>query len=140
MYQYLLTGAALLACSVTDLKCRRVYKVVAAGYFLSALLGHLIEGTAMPAGLISGLFPGACCLLVSWLSREGLGYGDSILILCCGISLGVWPCLSALMIALCLSGLIAVLLLLSRRVSRRKEIPLVPFLFLGVVIQWAGGV
>lgn len=140
MYQRILTGAALLGCSVTDLKCRKVYKPAAAGYLVLAALGHLAGRTATPAQMAFGLLPGIFCLAVSWLSRQGLGYGDSVLALGCGLSLGFWPCMEALFFAFFLSGLWAAILLVLRKAGRKKEFPFVPFLLAGALIQWAGGV
>lgn len=139
MYQRILTGIILLGCSVTDLKHRRIRKAVVAVYLALVLLGHAMGKTAL-MDLLPGFLPGLFCLVLSWVSREGLGYGDSILILGCGVSLGFWPCMEILFLSFFLAGVWAVVLLLSRRAGRGKEIPFVPFLFLGALIGWAGGV
>ena len=140
MYQNILTGAVLLFCSVTDLKGRRIYKAAAAGYLALALLGHAAGGTLFSIELAFSLLPGFACLALSWVSRESLGYGDSALILGCGLSLGLWSCVEILLFAFFLAGTWAIGLLLFRRAGRGKEIPFTPFLFLGLVIGWAGGV
>ncbi len=140
MYQRILTGAVLLGCAVTDLKCRKIYKAAAAGYLALAVLGQLARRTATVAQMAFGLLPGIFCLVVSWLSGQGLGYGDSVLVLGCGLSLGFWPCMETLFFAFFLSGLWAVILLVLRKAGRKKEIPFVPFLLAGALIQWAGGV
>lgn len=128
----------MLFCSVTDLKERKIYKAVAGGYIALALLGHAAGHTAGPADLAAGLLPGAFCLLISWLSRQGLGYGDSVLIVGCGFSVGLWPCLTILFTAFLTSGLWGVGLLVFCRAGRKKEIPFVPFLLLGMVVYWRG--
>lgn len=139
MYQWLLTGGVLLICSITDLRYRRVYRAAIGGYLLMAFLGHILGHTLVFAELAAGLLPGAFCLLVSCLSRQSLGYGDSALAVVCGISLGIWPCMAVLFTAFFLSGLWAAGLLVLRRAERKRELPFVPFLFLGVLIQWIGG-
>lgn len=140
MYQRILTGTVLLGCSVTDLKCRRIYKAVAVGYLALALLGHVLGGMLFPIDLAFSLLPGLACLVLSWVSRQSLGYGDSVLILGCGLSLGLWSCVGILLLAFFLAGVWAIGLLLFRRAGRGKEIPFAPFLLLGLVIGWAGGV
>lgn len=140
MYQCLLTGVILLGCSVTDLKGRKIYKAAAAGYLMFALLGHMMGGTFFSIDLAFSLLPGLVCFVLSWVSRQSLGYGDSALILGCGLSLGLWPCVEMLLFAFFLAGVWAIGLLLFRRARRGKEIPFTPFLFLGLVIGWAGGV
>ena len=140
MYQRLLTGIVLLGCSVTDLKSRRIYKAAAAGYLAFAFLGRVAGGMLFSIDFAFSLLPGLACLALSWVSRQSLGYGDSALILGCGLSLGFWPCVEILLFSFFLAGVWAIGLLLFRRAGRGKEIPFTPFLFLGLVIGWAGGV
>lgn len=139
MYQYILTGAALGISMITDLKWHRVYKSVAVSYLILAILGHAIGGTASPMEIVIGVIPGIFFFAVSWVSRQSLGYGDSLLITICGASLGFWPCIWTAFTAFFWSGIWALVLYRLRRENRRKEFPFVPFLFLGFVIQWAGG-
>lgn len=138
MYQRILTGIILFGCSVTDLKCKKIYKSAAAAYILLALLGHTAGRTATLEGIAAGLLPGVFCLVVSWLSRQGLGYGDSVLILGCGISVGLWPCVEILFLSFFLAGVWAAGLLVFQRVGREKEIPFAPFLLLGALIGGMG--
>ncbi len=154
LYQYLLTGTVFSICSFTDLKSRKIYKSVMIGYLLLALLGRALSPAVSPgdqvapdAGYLRGfedlaaaLLPGIFCFLLSWISRQGLGYGDSALVAGCGISVGLWPCLGILFLAFLLAGLWSAGLLLLRKAGRKKEIPFVPFLLLGTVIYWVGGV
>lgn len=139
MYQYLLTGAALGICSVTDLRHRTVDRRVVAAYILLAAAGHLASGTEHPVQAAAGLLPGAFCFLLSWATRQGLGYGDSALILACGASLGFWPCVQLAFWAFLLAGLFSLTCFVLRRADRKKEIPFVPFLFLGLILLAAGG-
>lgn len=139
MYQFLLTGAVLAVCSYTDIRYRKIYGWIAGIYFLLALIGHLAKGSMSPLELALGLMPGSFCFLVSWGTRQSLGYGDSILIAICGVSLGFWPCLLVSITAFFWSGIWAMVLFCFRKADRKKEIPFAPFLFLGVVIQKIGG-
>ncbi len=138
MYQNVLTGIVLLICSFTDLRYKKIYKAVAGGYLILAILGHTVKPIVSPAEVAAGLLPGLFCLLLSWISREGLGYGDSVLVAGCGLSVGLWPCITILFAAFLLAGLWAAGLLIFRRAGRKKEIPFVPFLLLGTVIYWCG--
>lgn len=71
-------------------------------------------------------------MLSKW-TREGLGYGDSWMILILGISLGLWDILLLLSIALICSGILAIMLLIRGKWSRKVSFPFVPFLMLGYV-------
>lgn len=134
MYQQYLTCAAFGICTYTDVRYQRVYKKVAAVYFLLALTGHLIMGTASARQLVLGLIPGICCLAISWIAKQGLGYGDSILILICGVSLGTKRCIDILCIALFWAGVWALFQFVLKKADRKKEFPFVPFLMAGVLM------
>ncbi len=133
MVQYLISITALLFCTVTDLVCRKVYKLAAALYFLLAAAAHFILKDGMGNALI-GTFPGIVCLTLSALTKEAIGYGDSVLILLCGFSLGLGECLSALLLAFCCSGIFAVVLLAAKKGTRKSRIAFVPFLLIGTVL------
>jgi leader peptidase (prepilin peptidase)/N-methyltransferase len=138
-YQYLLTGAAFAVCSYTDLKFRRVDLKVAVIYLILSLCGHLFGQDVALADLGVGLLPGAFCFLISWISRQSLGYGDDLLILICGISLGVWNCIWTVFTAFFWAGIWAVFMFVVKKAEREREFPFVPFLLLGFIIQWTGG-
>ena len=147
MYQKTITGIFLAICTGTDIKRRRVYKSAAAAYFILAAAGHTVscvhaavseDSALLPGilvGILCGLVPGAFCFLVSWGSRQALGYGDSLLISICGISLGFLPCVWIILTAFFCSGLWAAILFLFRKAGRKQEFPFVPFLLLGYVLQ-----
>lgn len=139
MYQYVLTGAALGISSYIDLKKRRVYGVVALVYLVLAVLGHFIWRTESLREILVGALPGIFCFLVSWASRQSLGYGDSLLITICGVSLGFWPCTWITFTAFFWSGIWGLAAYRLRRMGRKKEFPFIPFLLLGFVIQGTGG-
>lgn len=139
MYQCILTGTALFISMITDLKYHRVYKHVAVPYLVLAVSGHVIGGTASLMEIAVGIVPGIFFLAVSWASRQSLGYGDSLLLMIGGVSLGFWPCVWIAFTAFFWAGIWALILYRLRREGRSKEFPFVPFLFLGFVIQWTGG-
>ena len=139
MYHYLLTTAIFIICSYTDIRYKKVYKIITAVYFILALSGHLIGKTGTVVTMMTGLIPGAFCLFLSWASRQEFGYGDSTLIAICGVSLGFRPCMTIIFTAFFCSGVWALVLFGLRRADRKSEIPFVPFLLLGTVIQGIGG-
>lgn len=139
IYQYVLTGAALGICSYTDLRYRKVDVRAAAIYLVLAVLGHVFGQTASLVDLAVGVLPGAVCFVISWVSRQGLGYGDSLLITVMGVSLGVWNGIWSACTAFFWAGIWAFGIYIVRRAGRDRELPFVPFLLLGFVIQWTGG-
>ena len=137
MYQKVVTGIFLLLCTYTDLKDRCVYQRTAAAAAALVCAGHLVSGNLDLMALLLSLLPGACCLLLSFLTREQLGYGDSLVILVCGLSLGAERITELLMTGLFLAALWASGLCVFKKADRKKEIPLMPFLTAAFLIQAA---
>lgn len=135
LYQYVLTGTVLGICSVTDLRHKVVYKKVLILYGLLVLAGYGTAGKVSGETILYGIIPGVVCLLLSKFSGQALGYGDSILILFTGCSLGIQNCVGLVIWAFLCSGLWALFLVGIKRADRKMQIPFVPFLMIGFGIQ-----
>ena len=96
-----------------------------------------------------GIAVGLCFLGISRLTGEGIGYGDSIMILLLGIYLGIWKLLIVLSGAFFLLALAAVVLLSyysirgkgmaqgtvgMKKISRKYALPFYPFLTCGYIL------
>lgn len=154
MYQKLLTLCMLAVCTYTDIRYRRVYGWSLILYCILSIGGYISDEIISALGMSSvsiadmavrliadmaaGLIPGIICFVISWISRQSLGYGDSALIAVCGISLGLMNCLQLLFAAFFFAGIYGLVLIVIRRKSRKSDMPFVPFLFLGVVILLGG--
>lgn len=129
------TTAVLLVCAGTDLCGKKVYRWVVMLYMALATAGYLVTG--MPGGLpafVADLLPGSFCLLVAWATHQGIGYGDAMLILACGLSVGWTACIEMVVSAFFLAGVAAFVLLLKCR-GEKKELPFVPFLLAAWICQ-----
>jgi leader peptidase (prepilin peptidase)/N-methyltransferase len=140
MYQKLLTVAVLVLCSITDIRCRRIERRILAAYGMFIVAGHLVGNKEGGIILImedwmAGMIPGVFCMVISLLSHQALGYGDSILITLCGLSIGLSDCLSILFTAFFCAGIVGLQMLVMRRKSRKYELPFVPFLLLGMLLS-----
>lgn len=135
-YQQVLTGSVFGICLLTDIRQRRIYKSVVWGYLFLTLLGHVRNGTLSPETVLGGMVPGILCLMISWISRQGLGYGDSLLIAVCGISIGEKICAGLVLAAFFWSGIWALFLFRFARTNRKREMPFMPFLMLGMLVQY----
>lgn len=134
MYQTIITAAALLLCSYTDWKKCRISKKAAAVYAAAALLGRLTEGKSGIAAGIWGTVPGIVFLFLSFLTRQGIGYGDSILMVLLGLSLGMEEAMGVILLALFLAGIWAVFLLFGKRAAAKQEFPFLPFLLISFAV------
>ncbi len=83
---------------------------------------------------LGGALLGAFFFLVSFLTREQFGYGDSFGILILGLLVGFWQALWALSVTFFLLLIAVIPLLAFRKMSRKVRLPFFPFLTGGYLI------
>lgn len=83
--------------------------------------------------------PGIIALVLSFVTKEQLGYGDGCLLLAMGGCMGFQKTIMAVMLALSASFLISILLIILRKAGRKQKLPFVPLLFAGSMAVWGGG-
>lgn len=71
--------------------------------------------------------PGLIMLMLSFLSKEALGYGDSALFILCSISLGMLNGFIIILISFIYSALFSIILLIKGN-SGKSTIPFAPFI------------
>ena len=131
-------GAVLIflcICTVFDIRKKEI-PLILAGSGMAAAVGFTIwqigNRTVFAAQILSALLPGLFFLLVSWCTKEKVGYGDGILLLITGLMTGFNQCLTGLCISLFLSAFFGVLLLFLHKAKKSSRIPFVPFLTMGM--------
>lgn len=124
----------LAVCAVFDGFSRQIPLAVvwlgmltAVGLHVSGMMG---ETSFMAAAL--SLIPGAGFFLLSFLTKEKVGYGDGWVLLMIGLFTDVYRCFLILLVGLMAESAAAVVLLAVGKVNRDREIPFLPFLFLGM--------
>lgn len=128
--------AMLIRLSVTDMKYRTVSRsmlalgsVLAAGYCLLFCKNNIWLN-------LGGLLVGLLFVLVSKVTREGLGYGDSWLFCVLGLYLGTWNLLELLVVAWTGTAVAAMIILAAHKYRREASFPMVPFIAAGYVAVW----
>ncbi len=94
-----------------------------------------------PAALwdqLLGLLPGLVFIGISLISDGKLGMGDSLAILITGIYLGGSGSAFAVLTAMFITSVFSVILLVSKKGSKKTELPFMPFLLSGFIIQQIG--
>lgn len=86
------------------------------------------------SGSIGFVIAGAVLLVVYIVSRKGLGGGDVKLMSVASLYLGYDGALSALLYGSVLSAVTAIVLILIKKMTPKDSIPLVPFLYIGILI------
>ena len=101
---------------------------------VAALMHHLMIREINLWVMLGGIGVGAVFLLISKVTREEVGYGDSWGILIMGIYLGLWKTLEVLSVAFLLLGITAGIVLCTKKMSRKCALPFFPFLTGGYVV------
>ena len=119
----------LLVCNAwQDWKKREILPIslwifLVAGVALNGALGYQTWNSAVGGAMVGGVM-----LVLSWVTRGGIGWGDGLLLCVTGVYLGLMDNLGMLLWALLLCAVFSVGLLLTRRADWKKEIPFIPFL------------
>lgn len=125
----------LSICTVFDIRKKEI-PLILAGAGMTAAVGFTIwrieNGSIYTAQILLSLLPGLFFLLVSWCTKEKVGYGDGILLLITGLMVGFYLCFTGLCISLFLSAFFGVLLLFLHKARKNSRIPFVPFLTMGM--------
>lgn len=114
--------------SALDIKTQRLPdRLLAAGVVVALL--QVFLGIS-PSILLSfmGAAVGIAFLWISKLTGEAFGYGDSIVIIILGLSVGLWNVLALLMLAFLMAAGCSTVLLAHFNFERKKTLPFVPFL------------
>jgi leader peptidase (prepilin peptidase)/N-methyltransferase len=124
----------LLVLSVMDVMFKRIPLLIVVGLIITALLSGLvlepINGVLMATGAVVGL----AFLVISKVTEEKIGYGDSLLILALGIFLGFWKVMIVALVAFFGSALFAIIMVICRKKSRKASFPFVPFIALSYIL------
>lgn len=125
-------GTLLFLCAVFDLKSRRIPILVLGMMNMLAIFLCLLCRERFFSVCI-GVFVGGLFLLISKLTKEAIGYGDSYLMLIFGIYLGGLSVLQLLFLASFLSGVFSLICLCFLKWKRKATLPFVPFMAIAYV-------
>ena len=143
----LLPGALLIffgaLAAASDIREKRVSNsliLAMLGAWIVVMMPRLFLYTedAVPELLDSALgfgVSGVLMLLVYLVSRKGMGGADVKFMAAAGLYLGLRGGLTTLLIGSVLAAVACGILLLLKKLSRQDSIPLIPFLFLGILFS-----
>ena len=109
---------------------------------MGGILGALYSLFGEDASVISvgmAFLPGVIALILSYITKEQIGYGDGLILLAMGGCLGMRQAMMIVGIALGASFVVSVALVLLRKAGRNQKLPFVPFLFAGWIMASGGG-
>lgn len=129
----------LCICSVFDIRKKELPLLILIAGFSAALgieIWYIWKGLETFAGIAESLLPGVFLLLLSFCTREKVGYGDGLMLIILGLFLGFYKCFFILCVGLIFSSVFALILLLFCKAEKNSRLPLVPFLTIGLGVSF----
>lgn len=121
----------LLFAAASDIRTKKIPVSAITASALLSVLTALMTAADGPESMLrfflAGM-PGALLLVIAFFSRESVGYGDGVLMLCLGPVFGLQRTLFGVAIAFFVTALTSAGLLAVKKAGRYTRIPFVPFL------------
>lgn len=127
MAVYFIILAMLVYESVVDIKHMRidVRAAVAAG-ILGVAVGRLVYGQPV-IWLLYGFIIGGLVSLMAWISRQGIGYGDGVILAVMGLCIEPSVVLCILWVSMLAAGIYGAVGIFRGRRTRASALPFIPF-------------
>jgi leader peptidase (prepilin peptidase)/N-methyltransferase len=128
----------LASCAYFDLKSKQIPLLLL--YAFGLIIGGICwwNGYFNEGGFFLRIMPGALFIIIAFVTKQALGYGDGAVILLLGLLLDFKTILTFLVIALLFSAIVSLLLLLFKKGNAQTKLPFLPFLLSawGVILIW----
>ena len=131
MIVYIIVILMLIYESVVDIKKKyiHIWPVAAAG-IMGAALNVGIYGVKA-SDIAGGAAVGGILLLMAFVSRQQIGYGDAAVFLALGVCLGPVRALWVLWLSMLAAGIVGIVGILRKKHGWRSQMPYVPFVTAG---------
>ncbi len=125
----------LLICSIQDIKEKHLSKKLLAGFGILFFVISFWTDSISFGNRIWNMLPGIAAMLIAFLTKEQIGYGDGICLLILGNVNSFDFLLGAMLGGLMLMSGYSITLLIRRKGDRKTTLPMLPFLTAGMVFQ-----
>lgn len=129
----LLAGLGIM--SVEDIRKKGIKRLWLIGLGIVGLIFMIADAEVLCVSFLLRFVPGVVFVLLAWATREQIGMGDALLILVMGWYLNSIELVDVCLLAFFIAGLVALVLLVVIRKSKKFELPMVPFIFAGYVVM-----
>ena len=128
----------MIVSSVGDIRSREVFLweiLGCLGISFAKVAMNIYGGSFDASDFLMSLMPGVVLILLAFVSRENIGHGDGLLLLCAGPALGSGVTVMGITAGIFACGIISGLLLVFKKVGRKARMPFVPFMTLGMGVM-----
>lgn len=121
-------------CAVLDGMEKKIPITVIWLGIITAIVLHVQGITGDESWVDTGMsvLPGMLFWMLSFVTREKVGYGDGWMLVMIGLFTGLWRCFLILLVGLISESLVVLVLLTIKKVSKNCQIPFAPFLLFGM--------
>ncbi len=134
MTGYLIVFAYLFFMMVYDIRKREIHLPFSAAVALILLVRQIYLvclGEAAASHAFWGIMVGVFLVVLSVLTRGGIGIGDGILFMICGLLFGFYENSILLFLSLVFTAAVSGVLIITKHVGRKYTLPFAPFVFVG---------
>ena len=129
----LLAGLGIM--SVEDIRKKGIKRMWLIGLGIAGVIVTIAGAEALCVSYLLRFVPGVVFVLLAWATREQIGLGDALLILVMGWYLNAIELIDVCLLAFFIAGLVALVLLIVMRKSKKFELPMIPFIFAGYILR-----
>lgn len=130
----------LILCSYLDVKYRKIHVSVYLMFMLMSAVVVACAGRTDWGTLMIGMIPGIIMIVISFISHEKIGYGDSVSIALMGILYKYEMVLSVCAVGFEIIFLASFIMLVTGKAKLCDRLPFMPFLMAGNVWVVLAGV
>lgn len=125
----------LTAAALSDIKTKTIPDgIIIIGVLAALVCAHIDSEQSVLGCLAGGLAAGGIFLLVSIVTRGGVGMGDVKLMGCIGMFTGVGKVLELILFSVLISGFAGIVFFALNIKNRKKTIPFAPFALAGAIL------
>lgn len=138
MWNEAVVMSMLALCTAQDMKKRQIRLNFVLVFGILGVFFHMLWRMLSIGNILLGMSVGAALLLLSVLTKGGIGVGDALILVVTGIYLGLEKNLELFLFGLFLCSMWSLCLLVLRKKSRKDSIPFVPFLlaaYMGMLVS-----
>lgn len=121
-----------------DCRWKRIPWWVQAMGVIFSFVNLIVKGDMPGIEEFIALIPGMILILLSFVTKESIGYGDGVSVMILGSIIGIRNCLWVICISLILISIVGALLMILKRASKKTILPYVPFLFVAESMMLIG--
>ncbi len=129
----LFVGAFLLWESLEDIKTQTLEARILIGFGVLAVILEIFYVKANWTEVLAGAALGILALMMAWLSKESIGYGDGVVMLIMGICCGLNIMLETFLLAIMILAVVSMVMMIKKGVILNLRIPFIPCLFVGYI-------